>query len=135
MQKLNIPPDTSFASLPFDKFNELKFALYVLDTGWNYLFVNEHATRNLQVPLGELVGANMWEKFKALASDPSFMRMKNDIEKGSPVNFVTTSPLNGQRLNIVGYALKDCLLFYASQLPNKEELLNELRTALDKHPD
>jgi hypothetical protein len=135
MQKLNIPKDTSFAELPFETFNQLKFALYVLDSGWNYLFVNDYATSNLRMSSGELVGVNMWTRFRELATDPAFVRMKNDIEKGIAVNFVTTSPINGQRLNIVGYSLKDCHFFYASQLPNKEDLLNELRSALEKHRD
>jgi hypothetical protein len=132
-QKLNISPHTSFAELKLEEFNALKFGVYFIDHSWNYLFVNDYVTNNLGSKGKSLIGKNMWDQFRELAQDPVFMRLKLDTEKGLSVNSTTTSPINGQRLNIVGYPLKDCYFFYASELPKKDELMNELRSAMDRH--
>lgn len=132
MHKLFIPGETRFAEVNTEQFNGLKYATYILDFDWNYLFVNDYVSKNLGARGRDLVGKNMWSAFTELAKEPAFMRMKTDIEKGIPVNFNTNSPLTGQRLNIVGYPLKDCFFFYASQLPKKEDLMHELRMELEK---
>jgi hypothetical protein len=132
-QKLNISPTTSFAELNLGEFNSLKFSVYFMDHSWNYLFVNDHVKNNLGNKGNALIGKNMWEAFRELAQDPVFMRLKLDTEKGLHVNCTTTSPINGQRLNIVGYPLKDCYFFYASELPKKDELMSELRSAMERH--
>lgn len=132
MHKLHIQESTSFAELDLEYFQQLKFALYVLDHDWNYLFINDMVKKNVGSRADDLVGKNMWECFPELAGDPTYLKMKADTEKGLAVNFTTTSPVTGFRLNVVGYALKDCYLFYASLLPKKEDLLNELRLQLEK---
>ena len=133
MQKLNIPTQARFSELELNQFNSLKFAVYFLDKDWNYLFVNDYVQAMLGSDAESLVGKNMWTQFAELANDPAYIRMKTDTEKGAPVNFITTSPITGQRLNIVGYPLQDCYFFYTSQLPRKEDLMNELRETLEKH--
>ena len=132
MQKLNIPSQTRFSELELEQFNSFKFAVYILDTHWNYLFVNNHVQHYLGKRGESLVGKNMWQHFTELTNDPLFNKMKYDTENGSSVNFITTSPITGQRLNVVGYPLEDCYFFYASQLPNKEALMNELRESMEK---
>ena len=131
MQKLIVPSLAKFSELDTEQFNSLKFSVYVMDFNWNYLFVNDHVKQNLADRGANLTGKNMWQHFGELAADPSFVLMKNEVERGAQVNFITTSPINGQRLNIVGYPLTDCYFFYASQLPKKDELLNELRAELE----
>jgi PAS domain-containing protein len=133
MQKLEIPQNSRFIDLKLDEFNSLKYAVYVINDQWDYLFVNDYARRNLGERGNDLVGKNMWKQFEELESDPAFARMRAEIEKGLPINITTTSPISNQRLNIVGYPLQDCYFFYASQLPKKDELLNELRSTLSKN--
>jgi len=132
MQKLDIPQNARFEELKLEEFNALKYAVYVIDDRWNYLFINDYAASNLGARGNDLVGKNIWSQFEELRTDPAFIRMKSDIEKGLPVNITTTSPITNHRLNIVGYPLQDCYFFYASRLPKKDELLNELRTVLEK---
>jgi hypothetical protein len=103
-----------------------------LDRNWNYLYVNDYVQRNLGKRGESLIGKNMWDNFSELSQDTSFMKLKADTEKGLAVNITTTSPLSGQRLNIIGHPLKDCYFFCASQLPKKDELMNELRSVMDK---
>ncbi len=132
MEKLNIPQNARFSELDLEAFRDLKYSVYVIDHNWNYLFVNDYVERNLGDRGKDLVGKNMWQSFVELASDPAFLRMKMEIEKGLPVNFITNSPITSQRLNIVGYPLADCYLFYTSQLPKKEDLMHELRSVMEK---
>ena len=130
MNKFDISKYSKFSELPLDEFNKLKYSVYALDFNWNYLFVNDFVKRNLGSRADNLVGKNMWQEFEELAIDPSFAMMKKNAEKGLRVNIVTTSPITSQRLNIVGHPLEDCWLFSASILPDKDELIDELRNEL-----
>ena len=133
IRKLQIPPETLFSEIDLESLDDARFSVYLLDNNWNYLFVNRFVRNNLRDRGQQIIGKNMWDHFSELALDTAFLKMKQDTEQGQAVNFTTTSPITGQRLNIVGYPLKDCYFFYASQLPKKDELLNELRAELEKH--
>ena len=39
MHKFPITEYKKFSELPFDKFNTLKFSVYIIDFNWNYLHV------------------------------------------------------------------------------------------------
>lgn len=122
---------TKFSELPLEQFNTLTFSVYVIDFNWNYLFVNNFAA-NLKGTRNDLAEKNMQEEFKELVADPDFMMLKTNIENHIATNVITTSPITGQRFNIVGYPLKDCYYFSSSILPNKEELIDDLRIQLKK---
>ena len=72
----------------------------------------------------------MWETFSELKSDPVFQYIKASIEKKVPININTVSPITSKRLNISGYPMEDCFYFTSSVIPDKEELINELRDEL-----
>jgi hypothetical protein len=74
----------------------------------------------------------MWDEFKELSLDSSYTMLKQDSEKGITSNVIVTSPLSGQRINITGYRLDDCYYFSSSVLPDKNDLLDELRSELGK---
>lgn len=76
----------------------------------------------------------MCARFPALSTDVAFAQMKLNIEKGINVNFVTTYPLTGKRLNIKGYVPEDCYVFIGAMLPAKDELMSELRKFLSRRP-
>ena len=133
MHKFPIRKYSWFADLPLEELNNLKFSVYIIDFDWNYLFVNEFVKRNLGVRGMDLVGKNMWREFKELADDSTFNLLKRNMEKRVLTNMITISPINGQRLNIVGYPLEDCFYFTSSVLPDKSDLLNELRGELAKN--
>jgi hypothetical protein len=129
---MNIPVSkfTRFSELPLESFNSLNFSVYIIDFGWNYLFVNDFVKKNLGERGENLVGKNMWKQFKQLATDPTFIRLKNNMDQRIITNIVTTSPLNFQRLNIIGYPLEDCFYFSSSILPDKDALISEIRNEL-----
>lgn len=132
MAKLEISRERRFRDLDLQHFDKQRFSVYIIDFQWQYLFVNEFVRENLGEKADTLEGRNMWTAFPELAEDLSFTQMKTDVENGKTINFITTSPLTNKRLNITGYGLKDCYLFYASVLPNKDDLLNELRQTLTR---
>ena len=132
MHKFPITTYTKFAELPLDQFQSLKFSIYIIDFSWNYLFVNNYVKDTLGERAQDLIGKNMWEEFKELAADHNFNFLKKNMEKGIVTNLVTISPVNGKRLNITGYPLEDCYYFSASVLPDKDDLIHELRNELKK---
>lgn len=132
MHKFPITEYKKFSELPLDKFNTLKFSVYILDFDWNYLFVNEFAKSILGKRGEELVGKNMWKEFDELRYDPSYKELRTKMDKRLTTNIVVVSPIHRHRQNITGYALDDCLYFSSSILPDKENLIEELRQQLLK---
>lgn len=132
MHKFPITEYKKFCELPLDRFDTFKFSVYIIDLNWNYLFVNEFAKTNLGNRGLDLIGKNMWEQFKELRDDPSFKELKKNAENGVTTNIIVTSPVHGKRLNITGYTLEDCYYFSSSILPDKANLIDELRNELGK---
>ena len=132
MHKFPINNYKKFIELPLDQFNRLKFSVYIIDFNWNYLFVNDAAKNNLGERGNNLMGKNMWEEFKELAADSTFNLIRKKMEQGVAVNLETISPVNGKRLNITGYPLEDCYYFSSSILPDKDDLIHELRNQLGR---
>jgi hypothetical protein len=132
MHKFPITEFKKFADLPLEKLDVLNFSIYILDFDWNYLYVNNFVKKNLGTRGEDLIGKNMWKEFPELAADASFNQLRKSLDKRVVANLVTVSPVNSQRLNIVGYPMDDCFYFSASILPNKGDLLQELRTELSK---
>ena len=132
MHKFPITDYKKFEELPFEKFNSFKFSVYILDFEWNYRFVNEFAKSYLGERGKDLTGKNMWKQFPELAAHPSFVQMRQNTEKGVVTNMIVVSPVVSVRLNVTGYPLEDCYYFSASILPDKNDLIDELRSELGK---
>jgi hypothetical protein len=132
MHKFPISEYKKFSEIPLEKLNTFKFSVYIIDFNWNYLFVNEFAINNLQKRGRDLIGKNMWEVFSELQADPGFSLLKKNSEKGITSNMIVTSPVTRQRLNITGFPLEDCYYFTSSILPDKDNLIDELRNELAK---
>jgi hypothetical protein len=132
MHKFPIASYQRFSQLPLKEFDRLNFSVYILDFEWNYLFVNKFAATSLGVDQAELVGQNIWKRFPKLDTDPSFVRLRKNLEQNIVTNFRTVSPLTSLRLNISGCRLEDCYYCTSSVLPNKEDLLDELRSQISK---
>lgn len=121
-----------FAELPLEEFNHRSFSVYILDFEWNYLYINAFVRKNLGSRAENLVGKNMWEQFPTLKHDIFFTEFKSKLESKGVFAGVSTSPITGQKLNVAGYALEDCYYCTASILPNKDELISDLRKQLVK---
>lgn len=132
MHKFPVAQYHRFAELPLREFDTFHFSVYVLDLEWNYLFVNQFAASGLGVKPTDLVGQNMWQRFPELANDLSFQKLRESLENNIAVNFRTVSPLTSLRLNVSGMRLDDCYYCTSSVIPNREDLLSELRKELKK---
>ena len=132
MHKFPITEYKKFSDIPLDRLHTFKFSVYIIDFNWNYLFVNDFAKNNLGARGNDLVGKNMWDVFKELQTDPGFTLLKKNSENGIVSNMIVTSPVTRQRLNITGFPLEDCYYFTSSILPDKDNLIDELRNELAK---
>ena len=93
MNHLDISKYSYFSELPLEQFNNYKISVYVIDKNWNYLFVNDFVKKNLGKKGEDLIAKNMWEEFKELSTNPSFLSLKKNSENGLPTNIFTTSVL------------------------------------------
>ena len=132
MHKFPIYEYKTFAELPLDRFNSFRFSVYLLDFKWNFLFLNSFARATQGERANDLIGKNMWTVFPELATDPAFINMKERIERRITCKFETMSPVTRRRVSITAYPLEDCYYFTSSILPDKDELLNEIRSQLKK---
>lgn len=132
MHKFPIAQYKKFSELPLDKMDTFNFSVYLIDFNWNYLFVNKFVKKNLGARGENLIGKNMWTEFKELANDPNFTLLRQNMERKVATNITTISPITSQRLNITGYPMEDCYYFASSILPDKEDLMQELRNELSK---
>jgi hypothetical protein len=123
MHKFPISKYRRYEELPFEKFNEMKFSIYVIDFNWNYLFVNQFAKDNLKERTSDLIGKNMWDEFPEFRVDPVFKSLREKMDRKVACTFETTSPINSKRLYITGYPLEDCFYFSSSILPDRQEHL------------
>jgi hypothetical protein len=96
------------------------------------MFVNTLVSQNLNIPVNELIGKNMWQTFPELAVDTDFQLLRRNMETGTATNILATSPITNKRLSITGYRLADCYYFSCTILPNKQSLMDELRNELNK---
>ena len=132
MHKFPISEFKNFSELPLDDFNELQFSIYIIDFNWNYLFVNSFVKKNLAERGNDLIGKNMWVEFPELARDSAFLQLREKMDRRIMATYQTTSPITSQRLSITGYPLEDCFYFSSSILPDRQELLNDLRKQLKR---
>lgn len=135
MHKFPITQYKRFGELPLDLFDTFNYSVYLIDFDWNYLFVNNFVKSNLGARGADLIGKNIWKEFKELASNPTFQQLKANMERRVTTNLITVSPLTSQRISITGYALEDCYYFTSSILPDRNDLLHELRQVMNRKDD
>jgi PAS domain-containing protein len=122
----------SFSELPLNQYKTADSRIYILDSDGVILFVNQTVTSQLNLSADQFMGKSIWEIFPSLALDPDFQLLRRNVENNRFGQIITTSPVTGTRVSIVGYALKDCYFFSASMLMNKSDLINDLKRSLGK---
>lgn len=127
MYKFPISKYKRFADLPLKELDTQKFAIYIIDFHWNYLFTNAVGCQNLNKKSDDLIGTRA---FAGVEVDPEFSLFLKKVEQGGVSNITTISPLTRKRVSITGYPLEDCSYFAVSVLPDKQDLMNELRGEL-----
>ena len=129
MYKFPITSYSRFEEIPLDKLRALKFSVCLLDRDWNFLFINDAAKKVLP-EREEIIGKNMWRLFPEIAVDPAFKLIRKNIDKGVVPGVETRSQVNAKRISITGYPLQDCFYLAITVIPDRENLLDELRNEL-----
>ena len=134
MHKFPIFNFKRFSELPLDELDKKRFAVYIIDFDWNYLFANKHAFEKHNATRDDLSGANLWKILREkMEGDPDFRTFLQRIEAGQAANTTTISAISRKRVSVTGYPLEDCYYFAVTILPDKESLMNELRTELSRN--
>lgn len=121
-----------YREIPLDQVDELPHSVYIIDYNWVYLFVNKNCKRAFG-SLGEnLVGQNALEKF----ADPKFQAIFDEItysvKNKLPLDKILFSPLRTSQVRLTGFPLEDCYYFSSIPIPDKDDVLKELRDQLKK---
>lgn len=132
MHKFPITNYRQYKDLPLDQLNELKFSVYILGYDGTCIFVNTHAVKELRKIKKELIGKNIWQEFEGISSNSSLLLIRKNMEKKVVTNIKLISPISLQQVYVTGYPLEDCYYFTSSTIPDKEDLLHELRSQLRK---
>lgn len=119
--------------LPLEEFDKRRFAVYVIDYNWIYLFVNQYA----QGTLGDvsLLGKNIqqvWQEMPSTNFRPVYEQLREAVENKAHTVFKAMSPLTHKWVEIQGIPLSDCYYFAIKELPDKESLISDLRSYLKK---
>ncbi len=132
MYKFPITNYREFSDLPLDTLDRLRFSVYILDFEWKFLFLNDFARTYLNKDKKDLVGEVIWDAYPTLLNLPAFRQLKKSAENGAVIRVQTLSPLTSKRLSLTNYKLDDCYYLAASILPDKAQLLDELRDELTR---
>lgn len=129
MYKFPISSYKRYAELPLNELDSQRFAIYIIDFNWNYLFVNTFACQTINKSKDDLIGKSL---FAGVELDPEYSLFLKKVEQGLVSNIITISPVTKKRVSVTGYPLEDCYYFAVSMLPDKQDLMNELRSELGK---
>ena len=128
-----ITSDDRYYTLPFKAFEEQRHSIFVVDYTWNYLYVNSYTSERLPgITMIDRNVRDIWQEHPHIPFRPLFELLKNQVEKRQRISIQSTSPVTKKRIQISGYPLADCYCFSVSELPEKTDLLSELKNSLPK---
>ena len=121
------------SELPYNELDKQRFAIYIIDLDWNYYFANKFVFETHKLERSDLIGKNIWNTLnEKMALDSEFRIFIKKVREGSPANITTVSALSNKRVSVTGYPLEDCYYFAVTILPDKDDLMAELRQQLKK---
>lgn len=122
----------TFETLPLEELQPRKFSIYIIDYAWNYLFANQYAIGLLGTdPTGKNI-RDVWKERPEVNFEPLYNLMKESVKKRVPMEVKSRSPLTKRAIEILGQPLKDCYYFSINEVPDKETLMQELKSLLKK---
>jgi hypothetical protein len=133
MHKFPIYNYKSYAELPLDEMDKQRFAIYLVSFDWKYLFINSFAFDVHGIQRDEASGAKLWDALaEKMSIDTQFKVFIEKVKSGEAANVTTISAITNKRVSITGYPLADCYYFAVTILPDKDDLISELRRQLKK---
>ena len=96
------------------------------------MFANQYAIGLLGTdPTGKNI-RDVWKERPEVNFEPLYNLMKESVKKRVPMEVKSRSPLTKRAIEILGQPLKDCYYFSINEVPDKETLMQELKSLLKK---
>jgi hypothetical protein len=131
--KFPITSYDNFKSLPITEFDSQGYSIFIIDYNWNYLYANPFSRERLKgISVQDQNVKDIWNNHREFNFQPLFNVLKNPVEKRLPITLKTHSPITSQSIEICGYPLRDCYFFSVSELPEKNDLLSELKNSMKR---
>ena len=77
---------------PFMLFDSLTEGVYIVDTAWRFIYVNNKAAEIMGKPREELLGKNIWELYPEAIETVSYSQAHRAIEENTPLHYETYFP-------------------------------------------
>lgn len=131
--RFQVAQSNCFKALPLNEFELKKYSIYIIDYDWNYLFANRYAIESLGGinPVGKHV-QTIWKEREEVNFEPIFNMLKHSVTQRKPLELKSRSPLTKKNIEILGHPLDDCYCFSIQEMPDKESLLQELKSLLNR---
>jgi PAS domain S-box-containing protein len=77
---------------PFMLFDSLSEGVYIVDTVWRFIYVNNKAAEIIGKPREELLGKNIWELYPEAIETVSYTQAHRAVEENTPVHYEVYFP-------------------------------------------
>ncbi len=107
-------------------FESITDAFFMLDTKWNFTYINSEAEQLLSLDKTLYLGKNMWLEFPSKINGTFYKEFHHAIETGSAVHFEAYYSKTNKWLNVKAYPSEEGISVYAhdvtEQVREKQEL-------------
>jgi PAS domain S-box-containing protein len=77
---------------PFMLFDSLSEGVYIVDTAWRFIYVNNKAAEIMGKPREELLGNIIWELFPEAAETDSYYQAHRAVKENTPIHYEAYFP-------------------------------------------
>src|SRR5947209_2516472 len=77
---------------PFILFDSLSEGVYIVDTSWRFIYVNNKAAEIMGKPREELLGNNIWELFPEAIETNLYSQAHRAVEENTPIHYEAYFP-------------------------------------------
>jgi PAS domain S-box-containing protein len=110
-------------------------ACFVLDAGWNFVFVNDRSETLLQHRREQMIGRSIWDVFHKLVGTPMEANYRKVMTERVPLAFEVFSPIAERWLDIRLFPTGDGLAAFLLDVHERklaEEKVRQLNTRLEE---
>jgi len=115
---------------PFMLFDSLDEGVYIVDTAWRYIYVNNKAAEIQGKPREELLGKNIWELYPEAVETVSYAQAHRAVEQNTPVSYEVYYPLLETWFECRCYPIAEGLIILLqdiSERKRQEEALRQIQ--------
>ncbi len=109
-----------------DIFRRIQDAYIAIDDDWRITYANERATDLVDIPAGELIGADVWETFPEIPESEYRERAKQALETGEDFEFEFYSEILERWIEVRCFGTEAGLSVYFRDVTDRKEYEQEL---------